>query len=308
MSSSRSINLSLLASVLRSAAAPTPHPKRIPTPYRGFSSTRYQAQDPAAPAKSSVSEAEISHFSRLASSWWDPHGSSRLLHLMNPLRHDFIQACLQSSPSHAELGKQYTYLDVGCGGGIFSSSAARLPSTRAVTAIDPTPSVIAVAKAHQRSDPALSEPRLRYINCGIEDLPMSSSAENDSQPEQADILTLFEVLEHVSSPSQFLTKAAAHLKSGGWLVGSTISRSTLSFVTTKVVAEAPLIGVVPRGTHDWKKYIMPQELAEWFLKEAAGSWGPMKTQGVIYLPGMGWRMVDQSERLGNYFFGVQKHG
>lgn len=91
------------------------------------------------------------------------------------------------------------------------------------------------------------------------------------------------------------------------MIGSTIARSPLSFLTTKVIAEAPLIGVVPPGTHDWNKYINPSELAEWFEKDGrAGRWAPMKTQGVIYLPGLGWKMVDGSEGYGNYFFGVQK--
>jgi len=174
--------------------------------------------------------------------------------------------------------------------------------------------VIAVAKAHQRSDPALSEPKLRYLNCAIEDLPLPSSAaspspletdkETRTEAEGADIVTLFEVIEHVTSPSQFLHKVTPHLKPGGWLIGSTIARSALSFLTTKVIAEAPVIGVVPRGTHDWNKYINPGELAEWFEKE--GGWAPMKTAGVIYLPGLGWKMVDGSETFGNYFFGVQK--
>jgi polyprenyldihydroxybenzoate methyltransferase/3-demethylubiquinol 3-O-methyltransferase len=220
---------------------------------------------------------------------------------MNPLRHDFINTCLQPPSSPAAPGPKYTYLDIGCGGGIFSSSAARLRSTKSVTAIDPTPSVIAIAKAHQRSDPALCEPKLRYINCAIEDLPSTEHSAG------ADIITLFEVLEHIDSPSQFLQTTIQHLKPGGWLIGSTIARSPLSFLTTKVIAEAPLIGVVPRGTHDWNKYINPGELAEWFEKEGGGAtWAPMKTQGVIYLPGLGWKMVDGSEGYGNYFFGVQK--
>ena len=64
---------------------------------------------------------------------------------------------------------------------------------------------------------------------------------------------------------------------------------------------------MPRGTHDWNKYINPDELANWFEKDGGGGdWGPMKTQGVIYLPGWGWKMVDESESYGNYFFGVQK--
>ncbi len=312
LSFGRSLNVRLLASLLRPTAATasqsssgTSKPVRRP-----YSSTKPRPQEPSPQPSSSVSETEVSHFSRLASSWWDPHGPSRLLHLMNPHRHDFINSCLQSSPD-LDSGQKLKYLDIGCGGGIFSASAARLPSTQSVTAIDPTPSVIAVAKAHQRSDPVLSEPRLRYMNCAIEDLPLPPSANSGTNPNEstddADIVTLFEVIEHIDRPSQFLQTAVRHLKPGGWLIGSTIARSAISFLTTKVIAEAPLIGVVPRGTHDWNKYIDPSELAGWFEKDGGGSsWAPMRTRGVIYLPGLGWKIVNGSENFGNYFWGAQR--
>src|SRR5271170_5650977 len=123
----------------------------------GFPLRRDVSKSPETP--SSVSQTEVSHFSRLASSWWDPYGPSRLLHLMNPLRHDFIRSCLQTSPEARSSNQKYSYLDVGCGGGIFASSAARLSTTERVTAIDPTHSVIRIAQTHQRSDPALADPQ-----------------------------------------------------------------------------------------------------------------------------------------------------
>lgn len=223
---------------------------------------------------------------------------------MNPLRHDFIKSCLRSAPS-PESDKKYSYLDIGCGGGIFASSAARLKHTAHVTAIDPTPDVIAVAKSHARHDPTLSDTKkLDYRNCAIEDLP---SPTNDG--EKYDIITLFEVLEHIDDPSSFLSTALPHLKTGGWLIGSTISRHAIAYLTTKLIAEAPLIGVVPAGTHDWNKYINPSELRAYFESgRAEGTWGEFVTQGVVYLPAMGWRIVRGSEQFGNYFFGVQKVG
>lgn len=316
-SPARGMNLRLLAALLRPSVAPasTSTSPSSSKHRRPFSTAAPRPQRATPSPTSSVSETEVSHFSRLAASWWDPHGPSRLLHLMNPLRHDFISSCVQHSSSSTQPETKraaaggYAYLDIGCGGGIFSSSAARLPSTKSVTAIDPTPSVIAIAQAHQRTDPALCEPKLRYLNCAIEDLPVPSATEDapEPAPRGADIITLFEVLEHVDLPSQFLRTTIQHLRPGGWLIGSTIARSPLSFLTTKVVAEAPLIGVVPRGTHDWNKYINASELADWFERDGAGStWAPMKTQGVVYLPGLGWKMVDGSEGYGNYFFGVQR--
>jgi polyprenyldihydroxybenzoate methyltransferase/3-demethylubiquinol 3-O-methyltransferase len=262
---------------------------------RPFSTTLHHQQASETPFSSSVSTNEVSHFSKLAASWWDPHGPSRLLHLMNPLRHDFIQTCLHSDPSSPQ--KDLNYLDIGCGGGIFATSAARLPSTTTVTAIDPTPEVIAVAKTKQRTDPVLLPPKLSYLQCSVEEL-----ASTNFQP--VDILTVFEVLEHVSSPSHFLSMCIPLVKPGGWIIGSTIARSPLSFITTKLIAEAPIIGVVPRGTHDWNKYINPEELREWCAGQP--SLGQVLTKGVIYLPALGWKFVNGSENYGNYFVGVQK--
>jgi polyprenyldihydroxybenzoate methyltransferase / 3-demethylubiquinol 3-O-methyltransferase len=216
---------------------------------------------------------------------------------MNPLRHDFIRFCLSTESTS---GSKRSYLDIGCGGGIFASSAARLPDVSSVTAIDPTPDCIAVAQEKQRSDPALQAPKLTYLNCAVEDLP--------SEVADVDVLTLFEVIEHVPSPSSFLDQCAKHVKVGGWIIGSTIARSPVSYLTTKVIAEAPVIGVVPRGTHDWEKYINPEELRGWYEGKAEGQWGPLQVQGVVYVPLIGWKAVQGSEKFGNYFFGIQKLG
>ena len=315
----RTSNLRLLSSLLGKSSPSTCLTPRYagPSHKRSHSTTqpRPQAQPksptpPTPPQPSSVSSTELSHFSALASTWWDPHGPSRLLHLMNPLRHDFIRTCLSSVPEAAQrrpshkTPQKHTYLDIGCGGGIFSSSAARLPSTSAITALDPSPSLIAIAQSHQRCDPALAPPKLTYLTSTIEDLPLPATPD-----EGVDIITLFEVLEHISSPSSFLTSAIPHLKPGGWIIGSTIARSALSWLTTKLIAEAPVVGVVPRGTHDWGKYINPEELGGWFERGRGGGgvkWGRWRTQGFVYLPAVGWRCVDGSEGFGNYFFGVQR--
>ena len=249
-------------------------------------------------ATSSVNPTEVSHFQQLASTWWDPHGPSRLLHLMNPLRHDFISTCL--NPSHATQSRTLRYLDVGCGGGIFAESAARLPHTAHVTGLDPTPDVLRVAEQHASKDPLLCDPaRLRYVQSSIDDLPTPST-----QEEQYDVLALWEVVEHVRYPAPFLEACMRFVKPGGWIVGSTIARSWTSWLTTKVVAEDAL-RLVPRGTHDWNNYLNPGELREFFQRRP-GWKGGLKVEGCLYVPVLGWKMMPGSEDWGNYFFGVRR--
>lgn len=251
---------------------------------------------------SSVNPTEISHFDALASTWWDPYGSSRLLHLMNPLRHRFISSCLASQPDSHPPRNNLRYLDIGCGGGIFAESAARLLSTETVTAIDPSSEVIAVAKAHSCHDPIFQHPgRLKYLNKSIEKLPLPQDSDA-----QYDIVTLFEVIEHIDYPADFLDSCLPFVKPGGWLILSTVARTWTSWFTTKLVAE-DVIRLVPRGTHDWKKYINERELKRYFRgRQGWVGGGGMRSQGVIYLPGIGWRVVGGAERWGNYFFGVRR--
>ncbi|KAK1689080.1 3-demethylubiquinone-9 3-O-methyltransferase [Colletotrichum godetiae] len=243
---------------------------------------------------SSVSPEEVEHFNILAADWWDPHGSSRLLHLMNPLRHNFIRDCLASQPDPSSTPTRF--LDVGCGGGIFAESAARLPDTTKVTAVDPTPGVLAIAKGHARRDPALRG-KLEYKAATIETLPVPTKAEDCY-----DVVSVFEVVEHVSSPAEFLDRCAPFVRPGGWLIGSTIARTWTSWFTTNLIAE-DILGIVPKGTHDWRKYINDDELKGMFMGKG---WEMPRVMGVVYVPGLGWREVKGSEKVGNYFFGVRR--
>ncbi|KAH7367610.1 hexaprenyldihydroxybenzoate methyltransferase [Plectosphaerella cucumerina] len=292
------------AALLRQLRRVTPRPpsalaSRLNTP----------RQSPASAARpsstfTSVDPREVSHFTALAETWWDPHGSSRLLHLMNPVRHDFVRRCRASVPPAEQTTTPGTapeglrYLDIGCGGGIFAESAARLPTTASVTAIDPTPSVLAVARAHARRDPSLRPPRLNYLSATIESLPLPRT-----RADQFDVVSVFEVVEHVESPAEFLARAAPFVRPGGWLVGSTIARTFVSWVTTNLVAE-DILGIVPKGTHDWNKYINEDELRSWVL--ARGGWSDARVSGVMYVPGMGWKEVAGSEKVGNYFFAFRR--
>ena len=221
---------------------------------------------------------------------------------MNPLRHDFISSC-HASQSEPSSPSGLRYLDIGCGGGIFAESAARISSTASVKAIDPSDEVISVARAHARRDPLLAEPgRLEYLNKSIEDLSRPSTRED-----QFDVVTLFEVIEHISRPAPFLDLCLPFVKPGGWLILSTIARTWTSWLTTKVVAE-DVVRLVPRGTHDWSKYINEQELRKFFMaQEGWGGHGGMRSMGCVYIPGLGWNMVEGGEKWGNYFFGIRKN-
>lgn len=166
-----------------------------------------------------------------------------------------------------------------------------------MTAIDPSSEVLAVAKAHAKRDPGL-QGKLTYLNTSIEGLPVPQSRE-----EQYDVLSMFEVIEHIERPGEFLSSCAPFVKPGGWIVMSTIARTWMSWVTTKVVAE-DIVGIVPQGTHDWEKYLNEDELRGHFLRE--GGWNSPRVMGVVYVPGFGWKEVSGSEKVGNYFFGIRK--
>ncbi|KAI0014639.1 S-adenosyl-L-methionine-dependent methyltransferase [Xylariomycetidae sp. FL0641] len=270
--------------------------REFSTPAARLSTPTSQSSDPSF---STVSPDEVSHFNALASSWWDPQGPSRILHLMNPLRHDFIRSCRASvldDPPPPSSGLRY--LDIGCGGGIFAESAARLSSTASVTAIDPSPEVLGIARAHAKRDPLLAS-KLTYRHSSIEELPLPNTP-NDA----FDVVSVFEVVEHVSRPAAFLDHVAPFVRPGGWLVLSTIARTWASWLTTNVVAE-DLLRIVPRGTHDWRKYINEYELREHFMRKRAG-WSEPRAMGVMYVPGLGWKEVAGSEKIGNYFFAVRK--
>jgi len=283
---------------------------------------------------------------------------------MNPMRHAFINRCLASSTSAAATAvesniyskttstapsttrpldatfpsstlptpdisapSRLRILDVGCGGGIFAESAARLPHVQSVLGIDVSSRVLTVAEKHRCQDPMLVHGgKLSYRNIAVERLvdemvgsSDSNSAGELSQQQQSigdklhpkptdlyDLITIFEVLEHVPHPSRFLTSLTSLVAPGGWLVLSTIARTWTSWFVTKVMAE-DVLRMVPRGTHDWKRYVNEAELREWFARRGK-DWEAEKarTMGVVYVPGLGWREVPGGEGIGNYFFGVRK--
>jgi len=112
-----------------------------------------------------------------------------------------------------------------------------------------------------------------------------------------------EVVEHVPNPATFLRECMSHVKPGGWVLGSTIARTWTSYLTTKLLAE-DILNIVPRGTHDWNKYVNADELRDFFAQQKGGEEAVF--MGCHYVPGLGWRMLDGGEKVGNYFFAVRK--
>ena len=184
--------------------------------------------------------AELAKFSDLAHRWWDPESEFRPLHQINPLRLEWIQ-------SQFPLAGQRV-LDVGCGGGILADSMARKGAE--VLGIDLAGKALRVAQLHAIE---AQTPRVKYREVSVEAL----AAE---QPASFDAVTCMEMLEHVPDPASVVRACAALVKPGGWVFFSTINRNPKAFVLAIVGAEY-LLNLLPRGTHEYDKFLRPSELA-----------------------------------------------
>lgn len=184
---------------------------------------------------------EIAKFEDLASRWWDPEGEFKPLHDINPLRLDYVDRRAGLS------GRQV--LDVGCGGGILSESMAARGAH--VTAIDMGEAPLAVARLHRHE----SGVEVDYLHSTAEALAAD-------RPEQFDIVTCLEMLEHVPEPASVIDACARLVKPGGHVFFSTINRNPKSYLFAIIGAEY-LLNMLPRGTHDYSRFIRPSELAAW---------------------------------------------
>ena len=226
------------------------------------------------PAASTVDPSEVAKFEAMAAEWWDPSGKFKPLHLMNPCRLDYITGQIA-----AEFGRDLDMpqpfaglrlLDIGCGGGLLSEPMARLGAT--VVGADAAPRNIPVAQVHAEQ----SGLDIDYRNVTAEALADAGEA--------FDIVLNMEVVEHVADPLAYITACRRLLKPGGLHICSTINRNPKSFAMAIVGAEY-IMRWLPKGTHEWSKFITPDEL--FALLEQAGLI-PVDRKGFIFNP-LSWQ-------------------
>lgn len=234
----------------------------------------------SADAVGTVEPAEIAKFEAMAAEWWNPHGKFKPLHQMNPVRLDYITRQIA-----AEFGRDLTgdrpfqglrLLDIGCGGGLLSEPMARLGAT--VVGADAAERSIPVARLHAEQ----SGLEIDYRHTTAEDMVAAG--------EEFDVVLNMEVVEHVSDPLAYLTACRQLLKPGGLMVCSTINRNPKSFAMAIVGAEY-VMRWLPKGTHEWSKFITPDELYA-LIRDAGLT--PVDRKGFVFNPiAWSWSISDR---------------
>jgi 2-polyprenyl-6-hydroxyphenyl methylase/3-demethylubiquinone-9 3-methyltransferase len=226
--------------------------------------------DEPTPGSATLDPAEVERFSRLATEWWDPNGKFRPLHQIGPPRLSFIR---DQAVAHFGRDTQtlkplsgLTALDIGCGGGLVSEPLTRMGA--AVTAIDPSERNIAIARNHAEAQGLAID----YRPVRVEDLV--------AEGRTFDVVACLEVVEHVPEPATFIAACATLVRPGGLVVFSTLNRTLKAWALAIVGAEY-VLGWLPRGTHQWERFITPDELARY--AEAAGLTEP-QFEGITYNP------------------------
>ncbi|NEU11810.1 bifunctional 2-polyprenyl-6-hydroxyphenol methylase/3-demethylubiquinol 3-O-methyltransferase UbiG [Methylobacterium sp. BTF04] len=234
------------------------------------------ADTKASTANASIDPQEVARFEAIAATWWAEDGPMGVLHRFNPVRLAYIRdaACRHfgRDPNGPYPLADLTIVDVGCGGGVLSEPLARLGAR--VTGLDPAPTNIAVARTHAESEGVAVDYRSQTIESVV------------AGGERFDIVLAMEVVEHVVDMPAFVRSACLAVKPGGLLFAATLNRTMRSFAFAIVGAEY-VLGWLPRGTHDWDKFVKPAELAQ---AVEAGGLHMTDTTGVVFNP------LDQSWR------------
>lgn len=257
-----------------------------------------------------VSAREIENFSKDSARWWDENGPFRPLHRLNPVRLSYIkdQICGHYGLDTKSL-KPYSglsILDIGCGGGLVCEPMARLGAT--VTGIDADANAIEVAKVHAKQ----SGLDINYRCASTDQLltttppsnPPASGGTEAKRPrgERYDVVLALEIVEHVADVNKFVGHCVDLCKPGGLILFSTLNRTPKSFLLGKVAAEY-ILGWVPTGTHDWKKFLKPSELSRAVRQNGAE---PIETEGMVFDPFKGDFRRDALDISVNYFLAAQK--
>ena len=233
---------------------------------------------------STVLKSEVEKFSKDAPRWWDETGPFKPLHRLNPARMGYIreQICRHYDLDEKSLKpfKGLSILDAGCGGGLVCEPLARLGGD--VTGVDADPVAIEVAKNHA----GLSGLEIEYKNQSLENLKT-----------KYDVVLALEIIEHVDNPAEFVKTIARLVKPGGLAVFSTLNRTPRSFALGIIAAEY-VLNIVPRGTHSWRRFVKPSELAR--CLRAAGM-EPKNISGMVYNPLTGDFSISKDNMAVNYF-------
>jgi len=225
---------------------------------------------PTGDAMTSIDPIEIAKFEAMAAEWWDPQGKFKPLHMLNPCRLDYI--CTQiATEFDRDLTQPLPFkglklLDIGCGGGLLSEPMARLGAD--VVGADAAARNIPVAQVHA----AISDLAIEYRHTTAEDLAATG--------ERFDVVLNMEVVEHVADPQGFLATCQELLTPGGLMICSTLNRNSRSYVMAIIGAEQ-VMRWLPKGTHDWKKFITPNELYD-LLRKAGLE--PVDRKGMVFNP------------------------
>jgi 2-polyprenyl-6-hydroxyphenyl methylase/3-demethylubiquinone-9 3-methyltransferase len=239
-----------------------------------------------------IDAAEVAKFEAMAADWWDPNGSAAPLHRLNPCRLDYLSAQIAAQFGRDRAAPRpfdgLRLLDVGCGGGLVSEPMARLGA--AVTGLDAAGASVQAARAHA----ALSGLTIDYRAEPAETLAVAG--------ERFDVVLGLEIVEHVADVPAFLSALATLAAPGGLVILSTLNRTGASFAKAIVGAEW-VLRWLPRGTHDWRRFVTPDELA---AAAAQAGLKPVDRTGMVFNPLRGdWRLNDRDLSV-NYLMTCEK--
>ena len=202
-----------------------------------------------------INKEEIQKFSDLAEEWWDVNGKFKPLHMFNPIRIEYITEEIKKyfkiTKNKPDFLEGLNILDIGCGGGLISEPMARLGAN--VTGIDASEKNINIAQVHSKK----SDLQINYI---------TASPENLNNNEKFDIILNLEIVEHVDNVNLYIKSCSKLLKKNGLMFTATLNRSFISYIKAIIGAEY-ILRWLPIGTHDWNKFIKPEELVNFLSKE-----------------------------------------